>query len=135
MARRLSRILTMLRFSLTGGAINGKVSMVSGANLDQVTDIVVGLPVSDHDHAVNGLEFGDAGELYILVGASIRASVGLIHVVCGIIFLLTSLLCACGTTVVRIEHKRRHPWSPVRHAIAEGKRFICSSSCRIFEPS
>ena len=31
-------------------AINGKVSKASGANLDQVVDIIVGLPVSDHDH-------------------------------------------------------------------------------------
>jgi Malectin domain/IPT/TIG domain len=58
-----------------GEAINGKVSMVSGANLDKVTDVVTGLPVSDHDHAVNGLEFGDAGELYILVGGNTNGGI------------------------------------------------------------
>jgi len=36
--------------SSSGKAINGKVSKVSGANLDEVVDIVTGLPVSDHDH-------------------------------------------------------------------------------------
>jgi len=36
--------------SSSGGAINGKVSIVSGANLDSITDLITGLPVSDHDH-------------------------------------------------------------------------------------
>lgn len=51
-------------------AINGKVSAISGANLDVYVDIVTGLPVSDHDHGVNGLEFGDNGELYFQVGGN-----------------------------------------------------------------
>ena len=33
-----------------GQAMNGNVKKVSGANLDIITDIVTGLPVSDHDH-------------------------------------------------------------------------------------
>jgi hypothetical protein len=33
-----------------GQAINGNVKKISGANLDVITDIVTGLPVSDHDH-------------------------------------------------------------------------------------
>ena len=37
-------------FSSAGGAINGKISRLSGANLDVLTDVVTGLPVSDHDH-------------------------------------------------------------------------------------
>lgn len=45
--------------SSSGLAINGKVSVVSGANLDQIDDVVAGLPASDHDHVVNGIEFGD----------------------------------------------------------------------------
>ena len=36
--------------SSSGGAINGKVSKARGANLDDIVDIIVGLPVSDHDH-------------------------------------------------------------------------------------
>jgi len=36
--------------STSGQAINGKISFVTGANLDAVTDVITGLPVSDHDH-------------------------------------------------------------------------------------
>ena len=61
--------------SSSGLAINGKVSRVLGANLDVVEDVVTGLPVSDHDHAVNGIEFGDEGQLYIQVGGNTNAGV------------------------------------------------------------
>jgi hypothetical protein len=36
---------------------------------------VTGLPVSDHDHGVNGLEFDDYGNLYIQVGGNTNAGV------------------------------------------------------------
>jgi hypothetical protein len=36
--------------STSGLSINGKIYKVSGANLEVVVDIIVGLPVSDHDH-------------------------------------------------------------------------------------
>jgi len=49
-------------------AINGKIQRASGANLDLVEDIITGLPVSDHDHAINGIVFGDKGELYMQIG-------------------------------------------------------------------
>lgn len=42
---------------------------------DVIEDIITGLPVSDHDHAVNGLEFGDNGELYIQVAGSTNSGV------------------------------------------------------------
>jgi len=69
--------------SSSGGAVNGKVSVVSGSNMDQILDVITGLPAADHDHgmlksasslhevylfaytvrpsfaAVNGIEFGD----------------------------------------------------------------------------
>jgi glucose/arabinose dehydrogenase len=61
--------------STSGLAINGKVSRIEGANLDVVVDVITNLPVSDHDHAVNGLEFGDHGELYIQVGGNTNAGV------------------------------------------------------------
>jgi glucose/arabinose dehydrogenase len=61
--------------STSGLAINGKVSLVKGANLDLVVDIITNLPVSDHDHAVNGLEFGDNGELYVQVGGNTNAGI------------------------------------------------------------
>jgi hypothetical protein len=33
----------------SGGAINGKISIATGPNLDIVEDIITGLPVSDHE--------------------------------------------------------------------------------------
>jgi len=47
--------------SSSGNAINGDVRKISGANLDISETIITGLPISDHDHGVNGLEFGDHG--------------------------------------------------------------------------
>jgi hypothetical protein len=46
----------------------GRISKVGGATLQTVTPVITGLPVSHHDHGVNGIEFGDHGELYIMVG-------------------------------------------------------------------
>jgi hypothetical protein len=39
--------------SSIGAAINGKIQAVRGANMEQVTDIVVNLPVSQLDHSVS----------------------------------------------------------------------------------
>lgn len=61
--------------SSSGEAINGKVSRASGQEMDEVEDIITGLPVSDHDHGLNGLVFGDHGELYITVGGNTNAGV------------------------------------------------------------
>jgi hypothetical protein len=47
--------------SSSGDAINGKIHAVSGANLDQVEHVITGLPVSDHDHGINAIEFGNHG--------------------------------------------------------------------------
>lgn len=58
-----------------GLGINGKMSVVSGANLDTIEDIVTGLPVSDHDHAPNGIHFGDNGEMYMMIGGNTNAGV------------------------------------------------------------
>jgi IPT/TIG domain len=38
------------QLSSSGSSINGKISRITGANLDIVTDIVTGLPVCDNDH-------------------------------------------------------------------------------------
>jgi glucose/arabinose dehydrogenase len=43
--------------------------------LSIVEDVVTGLPVSDHDHGVNGLEFNDHGDLFIQVGGNTNAGV------------------------------------------------------------
>jgi glucose/arabinose dehydrogenase len=53
-----------------GMGVNGKISRASGANLDSIIDIVSNLPVSQHDHGTNGMEFGDNGELYFLIGGN-----------------------------------------------------------------
>jgi glucose/arabinose dehydrogenase len=61
--------------STSGLAINGKVSRIEGSNLDVVVDIITNLPVSDHDHSVNGIEFGDYGEMYVQIGGNTNAGV------------------------------------------------------------
>ena len=61
--------------SFEGAAVNGKISKLTGPNLGTVTDVVTGLPVSDHDHAVNGILFDDQGDLYIQVGGNTNAGV------------------------------------------------------------
>jgi glucose/arabinose dehydrogenase len=48
---------------------------VSGPELDQVEDIVTGIPISDHDHGVNGIEWGDNGELYFQNGGNTNAGI------------------------------------------------------------
>jgi glucose/arabinose dehydrogenase len=38
-------------------------------------DIITGLPISDHDHGINAIEFGDEGELYINVGSNTNGGI------------------------------------------------------------
>ncbi len=54
---------------------SGQVSMLEGPLFDTVTPLITGLPVSNHDHAVNGMEFDEAGDLYVLVGGNTNAGV------------------------------------------------------------
>ena len=42
--------------SSSGLAINGKIHKISGANLNLVEDLIIGLPVSDHDHGTYMLQ-------------------------------------------------------------------------------
>ena len=53
----------------------GKISTLSGAAFDVKEDIITGLPVSDHDHGINGLEFDNDGNLYMQVGGNTNAGV------------------------------------------------------------
>ena len=53
----------------------GKISTLSGPGLSVKEDIITGLPVSDHDHGMNGMEFGMKGEMYIQVGGNTNAGV------------------------------------------------------------
>jgi glucose/arabinose dehydrogenase len=41
-----------------------------GALMDIIGSVITGLPVAYHDHGVDGLEFGDEGELYIMMGSN-----------------------------------------------------------------
>ena len=49
--------------------------MASGPNLETYTDIMTGLPFSDLDHGLNGLLFGDQGELYFCLGSNTNGGV------------------------------------------------------------
>ena len=53
----------------------GAVSKLSGPNFSTITPVVTGLPVSNHDHGVNGLEFDDNGNLLILAGGTTNAGI------------------------------------------------------------
>jgi hypothetical protein len=48
----------------------GKVTQLSGRNLETVRDVVVGLPRSSRDHVTNGITFGPDGAIYFLQGAN-----------------------------------------------------------------
>jgi hypothetical protein len=61
--------------SSSGESINGKVHAAIGSNMWPVIDIITGLPVSDHDHGVTALEFGDHGELYIGIGSNTNGGI------------------------------------------------------------
>jgi hypothetical protein len=54
--------------SSSGMTIGGRVRMASGPSLQTLTDIIIGLPVSDLDHGLNAIEFGDNGELFMTSG-------------------------------------------------------------------
>ena len=54
---------------------SGQVSVLTGPNFLTFTPLITGLPVSNHDHGVNGLTFDDAGNLLIAVGSSTNAGI------------------------------------------------------------
>jgi glucose/arabinose dehydrogenase len=55
--------------SSSGTTVNGRIRRASGPNLETVVDVITGLPTSDLDHGLNGIEFGDGGELYFTSGS------------------------------------------------------------------
>ncbi len=70
-----------------GGAFSGpspftgQVSVLTGPAFDNPVPLVTGLPTSNHDHGVNGLEFDHNGDLLICVGGNTNA--GVRHVAIG----------------------------------------------------
>ena len=54
----------------------GEVSTVSSADdFSTVTPLIRGLPTSNHDHAVNGMFFDNAGDLFISMGGNTNAGI------------------------------------------------------------
>jgi glucose/arabinose dehydrogenase len=53
----------------------GQISVLTAPAFDAPTAIVTGLPVSNHDHAINGIVFDDNGDLLISVGSMTNAGV------------------------------------------------------------
>jgi glucose/arabinose dehydrogenase len=49
---------------------SGRISVMSGPNLENVRDVIDGLPRSTRDHMNNGVRFGPDGKLYIAQGAT-----------------------------------------------------------------
>jgi hypothetical protein len=52
---------------------DGKITRLSGSNLQSVQDIVINLPRSTKDHLTNSLTFGPDGNLYIVQGSNSAA--------------------------------------------------------------
>jgi glucose/arabinose dehydrogenase len=61
--------------SSSGSTINGRIRMASGPNLETVVTVISGFPVSDLDHGMNAIEFGDNGELYMTSGSHTNGGV------------------------------------------------------------
>ena len=53
----------------------GQVSVLTGPAFDTPVPLITRLPVSNHDHAINGLEFDNNGDLLICVGGTTNAGV------------------------------------------------------------
>jgi hypothetical protein len=53
----------------------GQVSVLTGPSFAAPQAVITGLPVSNHDHALNGIAFDDNGDLLISVGSMTNAGV------------------------------------------------------------
>jgi len=53
----------------------GQVSVLTGPNFDAPQAVITGLPVSNHDHALNGIAFDNNGDLLISLGSETNAGV------------------------------------------------------------
>ncbi|MEL6910291.1 MAG: carbohydrate-binding domain-containing protein [Cyanobacteria bacterium J06598_4] len=54
---------------------SGQVSVLSGANFNNLDPVVQNIGVSNHDHGVNGLLFDDNGDLLITVGSNTNVGI------------------------------------------------------------
>ncbi len=53
----------------------GMVSVITGPNFNGSTPLITGLPTSNHDHALNGMQFDNNGDLLMTVGSNTNAGV------------------------------------------------------------
>jgi N-acetylneuraminic acid mutarotase len=56
---------------------NGQISVLTGPSFSTATPLVTGLPVSNHDHGINGMAFDAVGDLLVAVGGNTNA--GIVH--------------------------------------------------------
>ena len=62
--------------SFTGPApYNGQVSVLTGPNFSTVQPLITNLPVSNRDHAINGLQFDNNADLFIANGSATNAGI------------------------------------------------------------
>jgi glucose/arabinose dehydrogenase len=54
---------------------SGQVSVLEGPTFSVLQPLVTGLPVSNHDHGINGLQFDHNGDLLMAVGGNTNAGV------------------------------------------------------------
>ncbi|MCB9855835.1 MAG: IPT/TIG domain-containing protein [Phycisphaerales bacterium] len=54
---------------------SGEVTVLTGPNFDTAMPLITGLPVSNHDHGINGMQFDNAGNLLICVGGNTNAGI------------------------------------------------------------
>ncbi len=70
-------------YAINGGACPGnafasylgRVTRLTGPNYDFDESIIRHLPVSNHDHGVNGIDFDNEGNMYVAVGGNTNAGV------------------------------------------------------------
>lgn len=53
----------------------GQISVLTGPDFDAPVPLITGLPVSNHDHGINGIAFDNNGDLLISVGSMTNAGV------------------------------------------------------------
>jgi hypothetical protein len=54
---------------------SGQVSVLTGPDFSTATPLITGLPVSNHDHGINGIEFDFYGNMLFCVGGNTNAGV------------------------------------------------------------
>ncbi len=54
---------------------NGQVSVLTGPSFNAAQPLITGLPVSNHDHAVNGMTFDNNGDLLLANGGNTNAGI------------------------------------------------------------